>query len=338
MINAIFPEELSEGWLIIHIDYIIISSETWDSHLSRLERVLQKIVQVNMKISLKKCHFAYSELKSLGNVVSGLILGIDKNKVAAVILKPMAKTRKKMQSFLVFDGYYRQHMKYFERISKSLYKLCDQQIVYEMTEERVKAYEELKNSLTNSPFILMPDWKLPFKLYIGACVEGLGAALHQKQIINDKPVEGPICFISREIKPTEARYVASQREFLCLVRHILRWQITIQEYRGNMTIVHKSGNIHKNADVLSRWALENTPENPAWVPQEEYHIEGICTTDIGTGVLNQVKESYKMHKNCHILCQLLMKDCKDPSLSSKLDETWKNTYDEGRFHLLDGIL
>ncbi|MBW0562751.1 hypothetical protein O181_102466 [Austropuccinia psidii MF-1] len=72
-------------------------------------------------------------------------------------------------------------------------------------------------------------------------------------------------------------------------RHMLRWQIAIQEYRGNMTIVHKSGNIHKNADGLSRWALENTPDNPAWVPQEE----------------------------------LLMKDCKDPSLSSKLDETWK---------------
>ncbi|MBW0566361.1 hypothetical protein O181_106076 [Austropuccinia psidii MF-1] len=33
-----------------------------------------------------------------------------------------------------------------------------------------------------------------------------------------------------------------------------------------------------------------------------------------------------------------MKDCKDPSLSSKLDETWKNAYDEGRFHLLHGIL
>ncbi|MBW0470538.1 hypothetical protein O181_010253 [Austropuccinia psidii MF-1] len=33
-----------------------------------------------------------------------------------------------------------------------------------------------------------------------------------------------------------------------------------------------------------------------------------------------------------------MKDCKDPSLSSKLDEIWQKAYDEGRFHLLDGIL
>ncbi|MBW0587185.1 hypothetical protein O181_126900 [Austropuccinia psidii MF-1] len=121
-------------------------------------------------------------------------------------------------------------------------------------------------------------------------------------------------------------------------RHILRCQISIQEYRGNMTIIHKSGNIHKNADGLSRWAVANIPDNPAWVPQEEHHIEGICVTDIGTEFFNQVKESFNIDKNFHISSQLLMKDYKDPSLSSKLDEAWKKAYDEGRFHLLDGIL
>ncbi|MBW0539261.1 hypothetical protein O181_078976 [Austropuccinia psidii MF-1] len=97
MMNTIFPEELSQGWLVTYIDDIIICSETWESHTSRLERVLQKIVQVNMKISLKKCHFAYSELKALGHVVSGLSLGIDKNKVAAVLLRTMTQTKKEMQ-------------------------------------------------------------------------------------------------------------------------------------------------------------------------------------------------------------------------------------------------
>ncbi|MBW0522125.1 hypothetical protein O181_061840 [Austropuccinia psidii MF-1] len=33
-----------------------------------------------------------------------------------------------------------------------------------------------------------------------------------------------------------------------------------------------------------------------------------------------------------------MRDFKDPSLSSRLDEIWKKSYDEARFHLLDGIL
>ncbi|MBW0593361.1 hypothetical protein O181_133076 [Austropuccinia psidii MF-1] len=138
-----------------------------------------------------------------------------------------------------------------------------------MTVDRVKAFEPLRQALTTAPLLLMPE----LKLYIDASADELGAALNQVQIINDKPVEGPICFISRQIKPTEARYGASQMECLCLVwaleklnyslegcvfevityctavksllsmktpdRHMLIWQISIQEYRGNTAIVHK---------------------------------------------------------------------------------------------------
>ncbi|MBW0547104.1 hypothetical protein O181_086819 [Austropuccinia psidii MF-1] len=63
----------------------------------------------------------------------------------------------------------------------------------------------------------MPDWNIPFKLYNDACEDGLGAVLHQVQIIDDKPKEGPACYISRQIKPREARYGAIQMECLCLV-------------------------------------------------------------------------------------------------------------------------
>ncbi|MBW0547311.1 hypothetical protein O181_087026 [Austropuccinia psidii MF-1] len=85
-----------------------------------------------------------------------------------------------------------------------------------MTFDRVKAFESLRQALTTAPLLLMPDFKLPFKLYIDSSGDGLGDALHQVQIINDKPVEGPISFISRKIEPTEARYRASQMECLCL--------------------------------------------------------------------------------------------------------------------------
>ncbi|MBW0494471.1 hypothetical protein O181_034186 [Austropuccinia psidii MF-1] len=146
-----------------------------------------------------------------------------------------------------------------------------------MTVDRVKAFESFRQALTMAPLLLMPDFKLLLNYIL--MHHGLCASLHQVKIINDKPVEGPICFISRQIKPAEARYGASQMEFLCLVwaleklnyflrgcvfevitdftavksllnmktpnRHILRWQIALQEYRGNMTIVNKDGNIQK---------------------------------------------------------------------------------------------
>ncbi|MBW0530943.1 hypothetical protein O181_070658 [Austropuccinia psidii MF-1] len=86
-----------------------------------------------------------------------------------------------------------------------------------MTQERIEAYEKIRKALTEATLLLMSDWNIPFKLYIDVCGNGLGEALHQAQMIDDKPTEGQICYISRQIKPTEARYGASQMEFLCLV-------------------------------------------------------------------------------------------------------------------------
>ncbi|MBW0568872.1 hypothetical protein O181_108587 [Austropuccinia psidii MF-1] len=79
-----------------------------------------------------------------------------------------------------------------------------------MTVDRVKAFESLRQALTIAPLLLMLAFKLPFMLYIDESGDGLGAALHQVQIINDETVEGPMRFISRQIKPTEAKYGASQ--------------------------------------------------------------------------------------------------------------------------------
>ncbi|MBW0563513.1 hypothetical protein O181_103228 [Austropuccinia psidii MF-1] len=317
-----------------------------------------------MKISLNKCYFGFKELKSLGHVVSDLFLEIDKNKAAAVLLKYMPQNKIEIQSFLNFAGYYRQHIKDFASIARPLYKLCDKDTVFEMTVDRVKAFESLRQALTTAPLLLIPDFKLPFKLYIDASGDGLGAALHQVQVLNDKPVEGPICFISQQIKPTEARYGASQMECLCLVcalekldyflegcvfelmtdctavksllnmktpnRLMLRWQIAIQEYMGNMTIVHKDGNIHKNADGLRRWPLPNDIDNPYYVPEEassQIPMEGISLADLNTTFFEGVRSSYTQDMNCSILCQLLNKDCKDNSLTHALDEVWRKSYD-----------
>ncbi|MBW0554062.1 hypothetical protein O181_093777 [Austropuccinia psidii MF-1] len=95
MMNTIFPHELSEGWLIIYIYDTLNCSETWQLHLGRLSLVLKKILQVNIKISLKKCNFGFHELNALGHVVSGLSLGVYKNKVAAVLLNKFSRTRNK---------------------------------------------------------------------------------------------------------------------------------------------------------------------------------------------------------------------------------------------------
>ncbi|MBW0510085.1 hypothetical protein O181_049800 [Austropuccinia psidii MF-1] len=143
MMNTIFQDEILEGWIVVYIDDIIIYSETWEDHVQDKDRVLSKFTPINLEISLNKCNFGQQELLALGHKVSGLILAIDKNKVAAVNKKPVPRKIKEMQSLLGLASYYRNHIKHFAHITISLYKLCSKDVVLEITKERRDAYERI---------------------------------------------------------------------------------------------------------------------------------------------------------------------------------------------------
>ena len=108
-------------------------------------------------------------------------------------------------------------LKILQKISNCLYKLCSPDTVFEMTQERVEAFNKLREFLTNAPILFMPNSSKPYKLYVDASMEGLGAALHQIQEIDGFPKEGVICYISRTLKESEKKYGASQLECLCLI-------------------------------------------------------------------------------------------------------------------------
>jgi transposase InsO family protein len=187
-------------------------------------------------------------------------------------------------------------------------------------------------------------------------------------------VEKPVLFISRKIKPTEKRYGASQMECLALVwsleklhyylegsrtvlvtdctavktlmnmqtpnRHMLRWQIAIQQYRGHMTIVHKAGKKHSNADGLSRWALPNTPDNPAWDPEDEdiFPILGIHVCDLDEAYYTIIKDSYQSNPEFVKLIDILSNENSSHELIASLPPWLSKPYSSGKFSLLDGIL
>ncbi|MBW0527580.1 hypothetical protein O181_067295 [Austropuccinia psidii MF-1] len=74
---------------------------------------------------------------------------------------------------------------------------------------------------------------------------------------------------------------------------MLRCQVPIKEYSGDMSISNKAGNIHKITHGLGGWELANTPDNPAYVPLEAEpcsSIQGIIITDIGTQFFEEVRD------------------------------------------------
>ncbi|MBW0494280.1 hypothetical protein O181_033995 [Austropuccinia psidii MF-1] len=153
---------------------------------------------------------------------------------------------------------------------------------------------------------------------------------------------------------------------------MLRWQIAIQEYRGNMIIIYKEGRVYTNEDGLSRWPLDNVKSNPAydpeiaakipihfmeidrkknfrfseWAPESgntnsegtETPILGISSSELHTEFFNAVMKTYAKQKQCGILLQLLQQKYRSPELESQLEEPWLRDYKDNKFFLIDGLL
>ncbi|MBW0523156.1 hypothetical protein O181_062871 [Austropuccinia psidii MF-1] len=118
---------------------------------------------------------------------------------------------------------------YFAHITSSLYKLCLKDVVFEITKERRYAYECIKHELTNEPVLILPEFELPFRLYIDApCSNALGAALHQRPVVDGESRQGVLCYIFRQLKDSEARYGATQSAFLCLVCALQKFQYYLE--------------------------------------------------------------------------------------------------------------
>ncbi|MBW0513050.1 hypothetical protein O181_052765 [Austropuccinia psidii MF-1] len=158
---------------------------------------------------------------------------------------------------------------------------------------------------------------------------------------------------------------------------MLRWQIAIQEYRGNLTIIYKEVQSHNNADGLSRLPLDNVKSNPAydpevvakisihfmkidrrknfrlyeWAPEggaldsgntdsegTETPILGISFSQLNNDFFSAVMETYSKHKQCGILLQLLQQKYRIPELESQLEEPWLRNYKDKKSFLIDGLL
>ncbi|MBW0555058.1 hypothetical protein O181_094773 [Austropuccinia psidii MF-1] len=152
--------------MVVYNDDIMIYSETWEDHLQYINRVISKCTPINLKSSLNKCNFCQQELMVLGHKVSGHSLTTDQKKVVAVLQKLVPRNIKEIQSFLRFSSYYRNKIRRFSYINSSLHKVCSKDVVFEITKERRDAYERIKYELTNAPVLILPDFELPFKLYI----------------------------------------------------------------------------------------------------------------------------------------------------------------------------
>jgi hypothetical protein len=122
-----------------------------------LQLVLQRLREHKLYAKLSKCEFWIDEVPFLGHVISKGGIAVDPGKVKDVLDWVVPQTVKEVLSLLGLAGYYRRFIKNFSKIAKPLTTLLEKGVDFSWTDERHKAFEELKKRLTMALVLTLPD-------------------------------------------------------------------------------------------------------------------------------------------------------------------------------------
>ena len=82
------------------IDDILVHGKSQQIHDERLQAVLKRLADSNITLNLEKCEFRKSEVRVLGNIISGNGISPGPSRIAAIVNLPAPKNIKEVRSFL----------------------------------------------------------------------------------------------------------------------------------------------------------------------------------------------------------------------------------------------
>uniref|UniRef100_A0A8C5WE77 ribonuclease H n=1 Tax=Leptobrachium leishanense TaxID=445787 RepID=A0A8C5WE77_9ANUR len=113
--------------VLVYLDDIIVFGKTLEEHEQRLEKVLKRLHEEGLKLSLEKCQFCLPSVTYLGHVVSAEGVSTDPRKLEAVASWPRPRNVTELRSFLGFCSYYRRFVGGFAKIAQQLNKLLQKE-------------------------------------------------------------------------------------------------------------------------------------------------------------------------------------------------------------------
>ena len=220
--------------LLFYLDDICIFSSSIDEMLNRVEMVLERLQDFNLKIKPKKSFFFQPEVLFLGHALSKEGITLNPEKVQKVKDWPVPSNVKEVHSFLGLMSYYCWFIPQFVKWANPLHDLI-RPIVTKKTRARInlpplqqnlppfqwiqvhqESFDRLKLALTTAPVLAYPDYDKPFLLETDTSLKDLGAVLSQEDKDGNVQV---ISYASRTLKPYEKsmqNYSSAKLELLTL--------------------------------------------------------------------------------------------------------------------------
>lgn len=255
-----------------YIDDLIIYSNNWNSHITTLRTLFERIRRASLTVNLVKSEFGRATLHFLGHQVGCGKISPITAKVDAICNMPVPKTRKDVQRFLGMAGYYRKFCPNFAEVASPLTYLVSPKNPMRWDERCQTSFDKIKSLLLCKPVLQGPNFYKPFVLHIDASDVAAGAVLMQE---GKDSVLHPVSYMSVKFKPHQKNYATIEKEALSLLLALEKFDVYLGS-TGNKIIVFSDHNpltfvrkMKNKNQRLTRWCLILQPYD-----LEIRHIKG----------------------------------------------------------------
>ena len=128
--DSTFRDMITEGWLIIYMDDVLVFTENLEDCQERTCQVLDRMQDEDLHLKLAKCTFDQTEVEYLGLIVKDSKVLMDLTKLKAIKQWELPTLVKVVRSFIGFCNFYQKFTPNFSAISHPLHDLTKKGIVF----------------------------------------------------------------------------------------------------------------------------------------------------------------------------------------------------------------
>jgi hypothetical protein len=128
--------------------------------------------------------------------------------------------------------YYLRFIEGFSKTVKPMTALLGNKVEFKLTQKCQEAFEALKEKLTTTPVLFLPDVHKPFSVYCDACYIGLGCVLMQEGRV--------VAYSSQQMKVHEKNYPIHDLELAIVVHALKTWRHHLYGHKCDVYTGHKS--------------------------------------------------------------------------------------------------
>ena len=195
--------------VICNIDDVLISGSNQKEHDERVQQVLQRMREAGMTLN-DKCVFSQDRVKFLGHIVSQKGIEIDPEKLEAIKNLPQPNNISDLRRLLGMVNHVGKFVENLTDVTAPLRELLKKENCWIWSHPQETAFRKIKEALCQAPVLAHYSPQLETKVSADASKSGLGGVLFQKHQDTWKPV----CYASRSMTNTEARYAQVEKEAL----------------------------------------------------------------------------------------------------------------------------